>query len=80
MIKQSRRSRRRRVIGAATLPLWLAAVSGLLASAGGCGLWHPDRWSFDSLRDERAVEIEQHLSRDEPIVQNPFAKADEKDK
>lgn len=39
-----------------------------------------DRWSFDSLRDERAVEIEKRLSRDQPIVQNPFAQSDSDDK
>lgn len=52
----------------------------VLAPACGCEAWHMDHWSFDRLRDERAVEIEQRLSRDQPIVQNPFSRADSDDK
>jgi len=52
----------------------------LLAPACGCTGWNTDRWSLDSLRDKRAVDIEKRLSRDQPIVQNPFARPDADDK
>jgi len=35
-------------------------------------MWHPDRWDLDRYRDERAVDIEGHLSREDPIVASPF--------
>ena len=47
----------------------LIAMLGLLP---GCALWKAKPWSFDSLRDERAVDIDSRLSDDRPIVQNPF--------
>jgi hypothetical protein len=51
-----------------------------LGPLAGCAAWEADHWSFDRLRDERAVEIEQRLSHDQPIVQNPFSRADSDDK
>jgi hypothetical protein len=50
----------------------VAALLGLLASAGGCQLFDKDRWKLDNLRDERSVDIERRLERNEPIVKNPF--------
>jgi hypothetical protein len=52
----------------------LAAVGPLLllGLSSGCALWEPQRWNLDRYRDERAVDIEQHLSRDKPVVANPF--------
>jgi hypothetical protein len=31
-------------------------------------------WNLDRYRDERAVDIEDRLTRDEPIVKNPFGR------
>jgi hypothetical protein len=50
----------------------LAALLLLLTSAGGCALWNKDTWNIDHYRDQRAVDIEQRLDRNEPIVKNPF--------
>jgi hypothetical protein len=58
--------------------IYLGASMLLIPLAGGCAAWNAERWSFDSLRDERAVDIERRLSSDKPIVENPFRKADEK--
>jgi hypothetical protein len=49
--------------------LTIALVVGTLP---GCALWKAKPWNFDSLRDERAVDIDSRLSEDRPIVQNPF--------
>jgi hypothetical protein len=49
-----------------------AAALSLLIAASGCQMWHFDGWTLDRFRDDRAVEIEQRLDRDEPIVKNPF--------
>jgi hypothetical protein len=54
----------------------LGATLLLVSLAGGCAAWDAQRWSLDGLRDERAVEIDERLSSDEPIVDNPFRKAD----
>jgi len=54
----------------------VAALVLLLAPACGCAAWNGERWSLNSLRDERVGEIEQRLSRDKPIVENPFQKAE----
>jgi hypothetical protein len=50
----------------------VAAVLLLLVPLGGCALWNADHWSLNRLRDERAVDIDQRLERNDPIVQNPF--------
>jgi hypothetical protein len=50
----------------------MAGVVGVLVFASGCQLFDKDRWNFDRLRDERAVDIESRLERNEPIVKNPF--------
>ncbi|MEX2092139.1 MAG: hypothetical protein WD971_05650 [Pirellulales bacterium] len=47
----------------------LAAVLGPLA---GCAMWDLDKWNLESLRDDRARDIDSRLSEDRPIVQNPF--------
>jgi hypothetical protein len=44
----------------------------VLGPLTGCAMWDKDRWNVDRLRDERAVDIDQRLSNDEPIVKNPF--------
>ena len=44
----------------------------LLASSLGCA---SGSWNLDRYRDERATDIEDRLTRDEPIVKNPFGKA-----
>jgi hypothetical protein len=43
-----------------------------LGPMAGCALWDAERWNIDRYRDERATDIEQRLSSQEPIVQNPF--------
>jgi hypothetical protein len=50
----------------------LAAILALAASAAGCALWHKETWNLDRFRDERAVDIEHRLERNEPIVKSPF--------
>jgi hypothetical protein len=52
--------------------LLVAVTVSLPLFAGGCALWNEDRWNLDHYRDERAVDIEKRLERDEPIVKNPF--------
>lgn len=52
--------------------LLVAVILSLPLLGGGCALWDKDRWNLDRFRDERAVDIEQRLERDEPIVKNPF--------
>jgi len=50
----------------------MAAIMPLLIVCGGCTMWDQDAWNLDRLRDERAVDIEQRLSSDEPVVESPF--------
>jgi hypothetical protein len=50
----------------------MAVILSLPLFAGGCAVWDNDRWNLDRYRDERAVDIEQRLERNEPIVKNPF--------
>ncbi|MEX2171228.1 MAG: hypothetical protein WD851_18045 [Pirellulales bacterium] len=45
----------------------------LMAFSLGCA---SEPWNLDRYRDERAVDIEDRLTREEPIVKNPFGKAD----
>ncbi len=47
-------------------------VGVVLGSLGGCAAWDSERWDIDRLRDDRALDIEQRLTQDEPIVENPF--------
>jgi hypothetical protein len=35
-------------------------------------MWDRETWNVDRLRDDRAVDIDERLSSDEPIVKNPF--------
>jgi hypothetical protein len=50
----------------------LAAVLGILASAGGCASWDLDRFNPENYRDSRALDIENRLEDTKPIVANPF--------
>ena len=52
----------------------LAAVAAPLISLGGCRVmnFHKDFWNMDRYRDERAVDIDTRLNKNEPIVKNPF--------
>jgi hypothetical protein len=52
----------------------LVIVGGPLA---GCAMWDavkwdPAKWNPENYRDERARDIDARLSKDRPIVQNPF--------
>ena len=51
---------------------WVAVILSLPQFFTGCALFDHERWNLDRYRDERAVDIEQRLSADEPIVENPF--------
>ena len=51
---------------------WMAVILSLSVVAGGCALWDNDRWDWNRYRDHRAVEIDERLERNEPIVKNPF--------
>ena len=35
-------------------------------------MFHKDFWDMDRYRDERAVDIDTRLNKNEPIVKNPF--------
>jgi hypothetical protein len=48
------------------------AIGALLVSWGGCHAFDGERWNLDQYRDEQAVDIEKRLSREKPIVANPF--------
>jgi hypothetical protein len=48
------------------------AIVILLGLPAGCALWNPEVWNLDRYRDERSLDIEKHLSREKPIVANPF--------
>jgi hypothetical protein len=50
----------------------LAVILLAVGFAGGCSLVDADRWNLDRFRDEQAVDIEQRLTRQEPIVKSPF--------
>jgi hypothetical protein len=52
--------------------VFLLGLGFVLSFACGCSLWSADRWQLDRFRDERAVDVEQKLSRTKPIVENPF--------
>jgi hypothetical protein len=49
-----------------------AALLVPLISAGGCALLKPENWNPDHYRDERAVDIDHRLDKNEPIVKSPF--------
>ena len=52
----------------------LAVVAVPLISLGGCRMlnFQKDFWSMDHYRDERAVDIDNRLNKNVPIVKNPF--------
>jgi hypothetical protein len=50
----------------------VAAIPVTLVLACGCTTWDRDRWNFDRYRDERAVDIDNRLDENKPIVENPF--------
>jgi hypothetical protein len=52
--------------------LLMAVMLSLPLVASGCARWDQNLWNLDRFRDERAVDIEKRLERDEPIVKNPF--------
>jgi hypothetical protein len=54
--------------------LTLAAIAALVLSVGGCRAWNfqKDFWNVDRYRDERAVDVDNRLSKNVPIVKNPF--------
>ena len=57
-----------------TLRRLCCAVVVLLAAnvLGGCATWKPQNWNLDSLRDERAVELDHSLTKKRTIVEDPF--------
>src|SRR5256885_12795297 len=50
----------------------LAAIVAPLISLGGCAMFHKDFWNVERYRDERAVDIDTRLNKNEPTVKNPF--------
>jgi len=50
----------------------LAVIVAPLVSLGGCAMFHKDFWAMDRYRDERAADIDNRLSKNVPIVKNPF--------
>ena len=43
-----------------------------LVSAGGCSLWNKELLNPNHYRDARAVDIDNRLQKEVPIVNNPF--------
>jgi hypothetical protein len=62
----------RRINSIGRFVVFAAGVMFSLGPLGGCAMWHPDRWTLDRYRDQRAVDIEGRLAREKPIVANPF--------
>jgi hypothetical protein len=52
--------------------LFQAAILSLPVLATGCSHWNKERWDLNNYRDERAVDIDQRLERNQSIVKNPF--------
>jgi hypothetical protein len=50
----------------------LAAIVAPLLSLGGCAMFHQDFWNMDRYRDERAVDVDSRLQKNETIVKSPF--------
>lgn len=50
------------------------AIAALLAVPLGCA---SDAFSLDRYRDERAMDIENRLTRNEPVVKSPFGKTED---
>jgi hypothetical protein len=49
-----------------------AAIALLFVPTAGCALFDKDTYNLDRYRDERTVDIERRLERNEPIVKDPF--------
>ena len=52
--------------------VWLAATFLGLTFAAGCAIFEADRWNLDRYRDKQAVDIEERLDREKPVVESPF--------
>jgi hypothetical protein len=50
----------------------LCCLAAVLGPLSGCAMSDFHKWNFDRYRDERARDIDERLSEDRPIVQNPF--------
>jgi hypothetical protein len=52
----------------------LSAIVAQLVSLGGCAIakFQKDFWNMERYRDERAVDIDHRLNKNDPIVKNPF--------
>jgi hypothetical protein len=44
----------------------------LFLLAGGCAMFDRENWELNRYRDERAIDIDQRLEANTPIVENPF--------
>jgi hypothetical protein len=51
---------------------YAAAILLGLAIAGGCNVFDAERWDLNRYRDQRAVDVDQRLGQDRPMVENPF--------
>jgi hypothetical protein len=50
----------------------VAFAAAALVTAGGCALWNKELWNPNHYRDERAVDIDNRLEKNVPLVKNPF--------
>jgi hypothetical protein len=50
-------------------------LSFLLIGLAGCAMWDLHKWNPENLRDPRARDIDERLSQEVPIGQNPFGNA-----
>ena len=55
-----------------TALLW-AVIACAIMPISGCAGWRARQWDISQLRDERAQELDERLSKAPPSVQNPFA-------
>jgi uncharacterized iron-regulated membrane protein len=60
----------------------LFCLAMLLGTLSGCAMWDavkpdPAQWNPKNFRDDRARDIDSRLSKDRPIVNNPFAMPEE---
>jgi hypothetical protein len=53
-------------------PVLLLAAILLPSILGGCQMFDREKWNFNRLRDDRAVDIDSRLDTAKPIVENPF--------
>ena len=52
--------------------LFYLCLAAVVLPFSGCAMFDAQRWNLDSYRDARAVDLDNRLSEERTIVQNPF--------